>query len=435
MLNITKGKIDRAQKTVIYGPEGIGKTSLAAKHPDPVIIDTESGTSHMDVRRIEKPQTWEELISIIKEVAATPGICKTLVIDTADWAEQLATTYICNKYKQNSIESFGYFVENTHEPIIDMETFQYVQDEMARRRELGALANKSLNTCCFTGKIKCPYCGYSYMHNRRTKNGWPQEYWNCGSKKKKKVGDGCPVGGTISQKALEKACCEVLGLSEFDEDAFLDKVDHIEVPEKYTLDFFLKDGQVIRKAAPNTGHRDCWTEEYRQKASSYRRKHAVTRDDITCFTTKIKCEHCGCNFRKSASGGTDGRKLTYWRCADKNGCVVKGLRDDWLRELTAEVLGIDKFDDDIFLARIDHINVRDGKILTFFFTDGHTEIREWKYGRAGHKCSEEQKEHMRQVMKEKWTPERKKAMGEKIKQIRSERYWSSKGKSKQSQQH
>jgi len=46
--------------------------------------------------------------SIIKEVAATPGICKTLVIDTADWAEQLICSYLCAKYKQNSIESFGY---------------------------------------------------------------------------------------------------------------------------------------------------------------------------------------------------------------------------------------------------------------------------------------------------------------------------------------
>ena len=108
MLNITKGKINRAQKGVIYGPEGIGKSSLAARFPDPVIIDTEGGTAHMDVRRIDKPQSWEELLSIVKEVAATPGICKTLVIDTADWAEQLITTYLCNKYKQNSIESFGY---------------------------------------------------------------------------------------------------------------------------------------------------------------------------------------------------------------------------------------------------------------------------------------------------------------------------------------
>ena len=108
MLNITKGKIDRAQKTVIYGPEGIGKTTIAAQFPDPIVIDTEGGTAFMDVRRIEKPGSWDELLSIIKEVAATPGICKTLVIDTADWAEQLIVTYLCNKYKQNSIESFGY---------------------------------------------------------------------------------------------------------------------------------------------------------------------------------------------------------------------------------------------------------------------------------------------------------------------------------------
>lgn len=108
MLNITKGKIDRAQKVVIFGPEGIGKTSLAAQFPDPLIVDTEGGTSHMDVRRIDKPQSWEELLAIVREVAATPGICRTLVIDTADWAEQLITSYLCTKYKQNSIESFGY---------------------------------------------------------------------------------------------------------------------------------------------------------------------------------------------------------------------------------------------------------------------------------------------------------------------------------------
>jgi hypothetical protein len=127
---------------------------------------------------------------------------------------------ITKKRKKNHGELPQYYVENTHEPIIDMETFQFVQSEMARRRELGALANKSLNTCCFTGKIKCPHCGLSYMHNRRTKNSNYQEYWNCGSKKKKKVGDGCPVGGTISHKSLLKACCEVLNLEEFDEEVF-----------------------------------------------------------------------------------------------------------------------------------------------------------------------------------------------------------------------
>ena len=108
MLNITKGKINRAQKVVIYGSEGIGKSSLAACFPAPLFIDTEGGTAQMDVRRIDKPQSWEELLAIVQEVAATPDVCKSLILDTADWAEQLIVTFLCAKYKQNSIESFGY---------------------------------------------------------------------------------------------------------------------------------------------------------------------------------------------------------------------------------------------------------------------------------------------------------------------------------------
>ena len=108
MLNITKGKIDRALKVVAYGSEGIGKTTFAAAFPEPLFIDTEGGTAHMDVRRIDRPQSWEELLSIISEVAADPNVCKTLVLDTADWAEALCVAYVCQKYKQNSIESFGY---------------------------------------------------------------------------------------------------------------------------------------------------------------------------------------------------------------------------------------------------------------------------------------------------------------------------------------
>ena len=55
MLNITKGKIDRALKVVAYGSEGIGKTTFAAAFPEPLFIDTEGGTAHMDVRRIDRP--------------------------------------------------------------------------------------------------------------------------------------------------------------------------------------------------------------------------------------------------------------------------------------------------------------------------------------------------------------------------------------------
>ena len=54
MLKISTGKIDRAVKTVVYGSEGIGKSTFASRFPDPLFIDTEGGTAQLDVRRIEK---------------------------------------------------------------------------------------------------------------------------------------------------------------------------------------------------------------------------------------------------------------------------------------------------------------------------------------------------------------------------------------------
>ena len=108
MLNIITGVIIRALKIIIYGVEGVGKSTLAAQFPDPLFIDVEGGTSQMNVRRIQRPATWEELLSLIIEVAKTPGICKTLVLDTLDWAEALCIEFILGKFNQKSIEAFGY---------------------------------------------------------------------------------------------------------------------------------------------------------------------------------------------------------------------------------------------------------------------------------------------------------------------------------------
>lgn len=48
-MEITKGKIQKAKKVVIYGPEGIGKSTFAARFPGAVFIDTEGSTNDMDV--------------------------------------------------------------------------------------------------------------------------------------------------------------------------------------------------------------------------------------------------------------------------------------------------------------------------------------------------------------------------------------------------
>ncbi|MDO5785685.1 MAG: ATP-binding protein [Eubacteriales bacterium] len=107
-MKITYGRIHSAQKVVIYGPEGIGKSTFASRFPDPVFIDTEGGTKLLDVARLPAPQSWQDILDEVNYVANNPGCCKTLVIDTADWAEQQAVSAICQRAKKSGIEDFGY---------------------------------------------------------------------------------------------------------------------------------------------------------------------------------------------------------------------------------------------------------------------------------------------------------------------------------------
>ena len=105
---VTAGVQSAPVKTVLYGPEGIGKSTFASHFPDPVFIDTEGGTKRLNVKRLPQPTSWAMLLDEVAEVRKGNIPCGTLVIDTADWAERLCIQAVCAKAKVNGIEDFGY---------------------------------------------------------------------------------------------------------------------------------------------------------------------------------------------------------------------------------------------------------------------------------------------------------------------------------------
>jgi hypothetical protein len=106
-MQVTTGKRSRPQRVVIYGTEGIGKTTLAAAFPDPIFIDVDRGSDHLDVSRTE-PDTWAGITATITDIISTPGQYKTIVLDAADAAERMAIAHVCDKHKKADIEAFGY---------------------------------------------------------------------------------------------------------------------------------------------------------------------------------------------------------------------------------------------------------------------------------------------------------------------------------------
>lgn len=108
---IKTGRNGRAQKVVIFAPEGFGKSTLASRFPSPLFLDIEDSTSQMDVKRL----TREHLPDLETFESALTELCKsdfqTIVVDTIDWLEQMAVEDIVSEAKSDKIkgvEDFGF---------------------------------------------------------------------------------------------------------------------------------------------------------------------------------------------------------------------------------------------------------------------------------------------------------------------------------------
>lgn len=62
----------------------------------------------MDVARLPRPTSWNMLLEEVDYIKGHPDVCRTLVIDTIDWAEQLCVDHICSIHNKKGIEDFGY---------------------------------------------------------------------------------------------------------------------------------------------------------------------------------------------------------------------------------------------------------------------------------------------------------------------------------------
>ena len=106
--SITAGVIRAPLRIVVYGIEGVGKTTFAAFAPAPVFLCSEKGTAHLNVARFPVPSDWNAAFSAINELITREHNFQTLVLDSADWFERLASVAVAKEGGKQSIEGFGY---------------------------------------------------------------------------------------------------------------------------------------------------------------------------------------------------------------------------------------------------------------------------------------------------------------------------------------
>lgn len=310
---------------------------------------------------------------------------------------------ISGKSRINRGELPQYWVPDTHEAIIPLETYNKVQDEIARRRKLGALANPHIPTSCFTSKVKCSGCGMSYRRHSYKRQNDTFAVWTCRGKEAKGVAF-CP-SKNLPEPALFEASCEVLGLSEFDEDVFSEQVDFITVCPENVLVFHLTDGSEVPYTYKfkSTAKVDCWTKERRDE---WGKMHLGQNNNKVKnpFTGFLRCPVCGGSFRRQSKTYADGTDATYWHCGHDSACGNKcKVPETFLKQMICEVLDIPEFDENLFKEQVVRIEPSGNpeRQAVFHFADGRTVTKEWmKPKKRGVRHTQEWKDHMSEVMKE-----------------------------------
>ena len=91
--SITRSGAPRPPRMVIYGVEGVGKTTFGAAAPKPIFLPTEDGLDAVKVDSFPLLKSWGELEDAITVLAKEDHDYQNVVLDSADWAE----TLMCNQ--------------------------------------------------------------------------------------------------------------------------------------------------------------------------------------------------------------------------------------------------------------------------------------------------------------------------------------------------
>jgi hypothetical protein len=102
--NIKSGKESMPPRIMLYGSEGIGKSTFGASAPKAVFLQTEDGLSEIDCHKFPLAKTFADVQAALMALHQEEHRFQTVVIDSCDWLERLIFDEVCREYGVKSIE-------------------------------------------------------------------------------------------------------------------------------------------------------------------------------------------------------------------------------------------------------------------------------------------------------------------------------------------
>lgn len=108
---LIEGVHDGPKAIIIYGTPCIGKSSMAADFPKPVIVQTETVGGSVGASRLPLVKTWDDFVAQLKAIHSRElGDFKTVVVDSMKFLEQIIVKKVCADRGISSLDDEKYGV-------------------------------------------------------------------------------------------------------------------------------------------------------------------------------------------------------------------------------------------------------------------------------------------------------------------------------------
>lgn len=136
LASVTSGVMKLPTRTLIYGLDGIGKTTWAADAPVPIFIPTEEGATRVAVAKFPLCRSWKDVLNALRTLYSENHDYKTVVLDSADWAQALAIEHIVTRDYQGDMAAFDAYGRGYKVVMTEWRNFLGALDSVRRKKDM-----------------------------------------------------------------------------------------------------------------------------------------------------------------------------------------------------------------------------------------------------------------------------------------------------------
>lgn len=182
-------------------------------------------------------------------------------------------SFITKRKTKNNGELPKYHAENTHEAIIDLVTFNKVQEMIKNRKKSYKLRQKATKPTIYRGLLKCEHCDKNFRR-KVTSN---KAYWMCATYNMYGK-DACPAR-QIPEDILNDIVRNTLGFETLSNELLKERVVNITLNNKQELIFNFKYEKQVVKTWKHKSRKYSWTPEMKERARRLAKEKANEKNN------------------------------------------------------------------------------------------------------------------------------------------------------------